>query len=199
MHPRQLWIILILWVPVACAHHPVTAFPELLQDIAPIRAQVDPSLLTLTERWATGGTSGHVPLGDLFRAVLVDDPQAPLRLTYVTSRLDVATVVSPTFYRPHAYHARYQLTVQVESPTIGARQAWLQGTGESQSMASAERATSDALTQAVRELCHQLAAVRDAWASQGRPLTAVPADSDGWEQGMGVRVALSPYGIITNE
>ena len=31
-----------------------------------------------------------------------------------------------------------------------------------------------------------------------RPLTTVPADSDGWEQGVGARMALSPYGIITN-
>jgi hypothetical protein len=170
MHPRQLWLRLILWALVACAPQPVTASPELLQDIAPIRAQVDPYLLTLTERWATGGSSGHVQLGALFRSVLVDDPQAPLRLTYVISRLDVATVVSPTFYRPRAYHARYQLTVRAESPAIGARQAWLQGTGESRGWVNAERATSDAITQAVRELCHQLAAVRDVRASQGRGL-----------------------------
>jgi hypothetical protein len=55
MHPRQLWLRLILWALVAWAPQPVTASPALLQDIAPIRAQVDPYLLTLTERWATGG------------------------------------------------------------------------------------------------------------------------------------------------
>jgi hypothetical protein len=170
MHPRQLWVGLTLLALAACAHQPVTGAPDPLQDIAPIQVRLDSYLMTLTERWATGGTSGEVHVGALFRRVLVDDPQAPLRLTYVTSRLDVATVVSPMFYRPHAYHARYQLTLQVESPAIGTRQAWLQGTGESRSMASAERATSDALTQAVRELCHQLAAVRDTWVSQRRGL-----------------------------
>jgi hypothetical protein len=170
MHPRQLWVGLTLLAFVACAHQPVTVAPDPLQNIAPIRARVDPYLMTLTERWVTGGTSGEVQVGTLFRRILVDDPQAPLRLTYVTSRLDVVTVVSPTFYRPRAYHVRYQLTLQVESPAIGTRQAWLQGTGESRSMASAERATSGALTQAVRALYHQLAAVRDARVSQGRGL-----------------------------
>jgi hypothetical protein len=161
MHPRQLWFGLTLLVLVACAHQPITVSSDPLQDVAPIQAQVDPYLLTLTERWATGGTSGEVQVGGLFRQVLVDDPQAPLRLMYVSSRLDVATVVSPRFYRPHAYQARYQLTVRVEAPAIGARQAWLRGTGESRSWASAARATGNALTQAVRDLCHQLAVVRD--------------------------------------
>jgi hypothetical protein len=170
MHPRQLWFGLTLLALVACAHQPITVSPDPLQDIAPLQAQVDPYLLTLTERWATGGMSGEVQAGALFRQVLVDDPQAPLRLTYVSSQLDVATVVSPRFYRPPAYQARYQLTVRVESSAIGARQACLQGTGEGRSWASAARVTSDTLTQAVRELCHQLAVVRDTRASHDRGL-----------------------------
>jgi hypothetical protein len=161
MHPRQLWFGLTLIALVACAHQPITVSPDPLQDLAPIQAQVDTYLLTLTERWATGGTSGEVRVGALFRQVLVDDPQAALRLTYVTSQLDVATVVSPRFYRPNAYVARYQLIVRVESPAIGMRQAWLQGSGESRSLTSAARATNDAIAQTVREFYRQLAAARD--------------------------------------
>ena len=167
MHSHQRWVGLTLLAFVACTHQPVTVAPDGLQDIAPLQAQVDSYLMTLTERWATGGTSGEVQVGAFLRRVLVDDPQAPLRLRYVTSQLDVATVVSPTFYRPHAYQARYQLTLQVESPAIGTRQAWLQGTGEGLSMVSVERAIRDALTQAVRGLCHQLVALRDARVFQG--------------------------------
>jgi hypothetical protein len=162
MHPRQLRFGFTLLALVACAHQPITVSPDPLQGIAPIQAQVDSSLLTLTERWTTGGTSGEVRVGALFRQVLVDDPQAALRLTYVTSQLDVTTVVSPRFPRPNAYVARYQLTVRVESPAIGVRQAWLQGIGEGRSLTSAARATNDAIAQTVRELYHQLAAVRHA-------------------------------------
>jgi hypothetical protein len=153
---------------VACAHQPITVSPDLFQDIAPIQAQVDSSLLTLTERWATGGTSGEALVGPLLRQVLVDDPQAALRLTYVTSQIDVATVVSPRFYRPHAYMARYQLTVRVESPAIGVRQAWLHGVGDSRGWMSAARAINDAIAQAVEEFCRQLAVVRDAFVARGR-------------------------------
>jgi hypothetical protein len=165
MHPRQLWFGLTLLALVACTHQPVTVSPDPFRDIAPIQAQVDPYLLTLTERWATGGTSGEALVGTLLGQILVDDAQAPLRLTYVTSQLAVSTVVSLTFYRPRAYQARYQLTVRVESPAIGARQAWLAGTGESRSWASAAHATSDAITQAVREFYRQLAVMRNAHAT----------------------------------
>jgi hypothetical protein len=111
-----------------------------------------------------------VPVGNLLRQVLVDHPQAPLRLTYVTSQLEVATIVSPTFYRPHAYQARYQLTVRVESPATGAQQAWLHAAGESRNLASAARATHEAVTQAVREFSGRLAAVRNCRAAEGRGL-----------------------------
>jgi hypothetical protein len=170
MLPRQLWVGLTLLALVACTHQPVTVSPNFFRDIAPIRAQVDPCLLMLTERWATGGTSGEAPVGTLLGQILVDDAQAPLALTYATSRLDVTTVVSPRFYRPHAYQARYRIVVRVESPAIGARQAWIQGTGEGWSLASAARATSDAITQAVREFSHQLAAVRTAQRTSGNGL-----------------------------
>jgi hypothetical protein len=170
LHPRQLWLGLILCAPLACAPQHVTVTPEPLQEIVPIPVQVDSHLSTLTERWATASTSGEAAVGTLLRQVLVDDPQAPLRLTYVTSRLDVATVVSPRFYHPHAYQARYQLTVRVESLAIGTRQAWLQGTAASRSWVSAARATGDAITEAVWELYQQLSAVRDAPAFQGRGL-----------------------------
>jgi hypothetical protein len=167
MHPRQLWLGLTLLGLVACAHPAVTVAPAPLQDIAPIHAQVDPHLSTLTERWAAVRTSGEARVGTLLHQMLVDDPRAPLLLTYVTSRLDVATVVSPVFYRPHAYQARYQLTVRVESPAISTSQAWLQATGEGRSWASAARAASDAVTQTVRALGHQLATLRDTRALQG--------------------------------
>jgi hypothetical protein len=150
MHPRQLWLALTLQALVACAAQRVTVTPGPLHDIVPIPAQVDPHLLALRERWATASMAGDAPVSDLLRQVLVDDPQALLRLTYVTSHLDVATVVSPRFYRPNAYVARYRLTVRVESPATGTREAWLQGTGESRSLVSPVRAIGDAMTQAVR-------------------------------------------------
>jgi hypothetical protein len=168
MLARRLWLGLTLLALVACTHQPVTPCPGWLPDVAPIRARVDPYLLTLTERWVTGGASGEAPVGPLLGQVLVDDAQAPLRLTYATSRLDVATVVSPRFYRPRAYQARYRILVRVESPAMGARQAWLQGTGEGRSLASAARATVVALTQAVREFSHQLAAARTAQTAKAK-------------------------------
>jgi hypothetical protein len=113
----------------------------------------------------TGRTAGEVPVGELLRQVLVDYPQAPLRLTYVTSQLHVATVVSPVFYRPRAYQARYQLIVQVEAPAIRAWRAWLYAAGEGRTLVSAARATTDAITQAVRELCRKVAARREAGGS----------------------------------
>jgi hypothetical protein len=168
MPSHQLWFGFTLLALVACAPQPITVSPDPLQDIRPIQAQVDPHLWTLTERWATGGTSGEVPVGALVRQVLVDDPQAPLRLMYVTSRLDVRTVVSPAFDRPRAYEARYRLSVRVDSPAAGARQVWLEGHGQGRSLASAARATQGAITQAVRELHRHISAVGDARASQGR-------------------------------
>jgi hypothetical protein len=160
MPVRRLGLGLTLLALVACAPQRVTVVPEALQGLAPVSAQVDPHLFTLTEPWVTGGTAGDVPVGDLLRQVLVDEPQAPLHLTYVTSRLHVATVVSPTFYRPHAYQARYELTVRVESPATGARQAWLHTAGESRNLASAARAATEAVAQAVRELSRQFAALQ---------------------------------------
>jgi hypothetical protein len=162
MPPRRLGLGLTLLALVACAPQRVTVTPGPLQDLTPIPAQLDPHLLTLTERWVTGGTAGEVPVGDLLRQVLVDDPQAPLRLTYATSQLDVATVVSPRFDRPHAYVARYRLTVRVESPATGTRQAWLQGVGESRNLASPSRAIGEAVTQAARELSGGLARLWEA-------------------------------------
>jgi hypothetical protein len=117
--------------------------------------------LALRERWATASLAGDALVSDLLRQVLVDDPQAPLRVTYVTSHLDVATVVSPRFYCPHAYVARYRLTVRVESPATGTRPAWLQGTGESRSLVSPVRAIGDAVTQAVRGFSCRLARLWD--------------------------------------
>jgi hypothetical protein len=165
MPPRRLALGLCLLALVACAPQRVTVVPEALRDRAPISAQVDPHLFALTERWASGGTAGDVAVGELLRQVLVDDPQAPLRLSYITSQLHVATVVSPTFYRPRAYEARYQLIVQVEASAIGARQAWLHAAGESRTLVSAARATTDATAHAVRELCRQVAA----WRAAGGP------------------------------
>jgi hypothetical protein len=158
--PRRLGLGLTLLALIACAPQRMTVVPEALQGLAPCSAQVDPYLFTLTERWVTGGTAGDVPVGDLLRQVLVDDPDAPLRVSYVTSRLEVRTVVSRTWYRPHAYQARYRLTVRVEAPAPGVWQAWLQGSGESRSLAGPARVTHDAITQAVRELSRHLAAVR---------------------------------------
>jgi hypothetical protein len=129
MPSRPLWLGLICLALVACARQHVTVAPAPLEDVAAIPTQVDPHLWTLNECWAAGGTSGAAPVGTVLRQVLVDDPQAPLRLTYVTSQLDVRTVVSPTFYRPHAHEARYRLSVRVESPAAGARQVRLEGAG----------------------------------------------------------------------
>jgi hypothetical protein len=144
----------------------VTVAPAPIEDVAAIPVQVDPHLWTLNERWA-GGTSGAAPAGTLLRQALVDDPQAPLRLTSVTSQLDVRAVVSPTFYRPRAYEAQYRLSVRVESSAT-ARQVWLEGRGERLSLASAARTTQGAITQAVRALYRHLSAVGDTRTSQGR-------------------------------
>jgi hypothetical protein len=166
MPPRQLWLGLTLLALVACAPPRVTGVPHRFESLAPIAARVDPHLWTLTERWATGGTAGDAPVGDVLRRVLVDDPRAPLCLTYAASRLDVATVVSPRWDRPDAYVARYELTVRVESPATGGREAWLQGIGESRSLASPARAANNAITQAVRELSGRLARRWDARAAR---------------------------------
>src|SRR5262245_28353331 len=99
--PRRLGLTFLALV--ACAPPRVTVVPEPLEGLAPCAARVDPRLFARTERWTSGGTAGEVAVGAWLRQVLVDEPWAPLRLTYVTSRLDVATVVSPTFYRPRAY------------------------------------------------------------------------------------------------
>ena len=165
---RQLWLWLTLMALVACTHPRVTVAPDPLQGIVPIQAQVDPQLSMLTEGWATASTSGEVLVGDLLQQILVDDPQAPLRVTYVTSQLHVATVVSTTFYRPDAYRARYQLTVWVESPGTSARQAWLAGIGEGWSLASAGRAAHEAITRAVQDLFRHLAAMWDTRATRVR-------------------------------
>jgi hypothetical protein len=161
---------LILLALAACAPRHVTVMPGPLQDLAPLPARIDPHLFALTERWVSGGTAGDAPVGELLRQVLADDPQAPLRLTYVTSHLDVATVVSPRFYRPRAYQARYHLTVRAESVTAGRRQAWVQGVGEGRSLGSPARAAHEAVTQAVRVLSDRLAAVRNCRAAEGRCL-----------------------------
>ena len=170
MPPRRLGLGVILLALVACAAQRMTVTPGPLQDIAPIPAQVDPHLLALRERWATASMAGDAPVSDLLRQVLVDDPQAPLRLTYVTSHLDVATVVSPRFYRPNAYVTRYRLTVRVESPATGTRQTWLQGTGESRSLVNPVRAIGDAMTQAVRGFSCRLAMLWDARAAEDKGL-----------------------------
>jgi hypothetical protein len=177
--PRRLGLGLTLLALVACAPRHVTVMPGLLQDIAPVSARVDPHLFALTERWLSGGTAGDAPVGEWLHQVLVDDPRAPLRLTYVTSHLDVATVVSPRFDRPHASVARYRLTVRVEFPAISAGQAWLQGTGESRNWASAARAVSDAITQAVREIYRQLAALREAVGPREEAPRSVSDDTTG--------------------
>lgn len=145
----------------------VTVAPAPIEDVAAIPVQVDPHLWTLNERWA-GGTSGAAPAGTLLRQALVDDPQAPLRLTYVTSRLDVRTVVSPTFDRPRACETRYRLSVRGDSPAAGARPVWLEGRGEGRSLASAALATHGAITQAVRALYRHISAAGDARIAQGR-------------------------------
>jgi hypothetical protein len=100
-----------------------------------------------------------VPVGALGRQAPVDVPQAPLRLTYVTSGLDVRTVVSPAFDRPGAYEARYRLSVRVDSRAVGSRPAWIERRGEGRSLASATRSTDGAITQAVRALYSQIRAV----------------------------------------
>jgi hypothetical protein len=166
--PRRLGLALALLALGACAPQRVTVVPEALQDLAPVCARVDPHLWALTERWVTGGTAGDVPIGERLRQVLADDPQAPLRLTYVTSQLEVATIVSPTFDRPRAYQAHYRLTVRVESPALGVRQSWLQAIGERRTLASAARAANAAITRAVREFSGQLAAVPHVRAAEGR-------------------------------
>jgi hypothetical protein len=167
---QRLGLRLTLLALAACAPPHVTVVPGLLQDVVPMPAHVDPRLFALTERWVSGGTAGDAPVSDLLRQVLVDEPQAALRLTYVTSHLDVATVVSPKFYRPHAYVARYRLAVRMESPATGTRQAWLQGVGESRSLAGPTQAADEAVTQAVRELSRQLARRWDACMARGKDL-----------------------------
>jgi hypothetical protein len=119
----------------------------------------------MRERWVTASLAGEAPVSALLRQVLIDDPQAPLRLTYVTSHLDVTTVVSPRLSRPNAYMARYQLTVRVESPATGTRRAWLHGTGESRSLVSPVRAIGETITQAVRGFSCQLAMLWDTHAA----------------------------------
>jgi hypothetical protein len=129
MPPRPRGFGLPLLALVACTHPPGTVAPDPCRDIAPRQAQGEPSLGTLTARGATGGTSGDARGGPLLGQILVAAAPAPRRLTSVTTPLDVATVVSPTVSRPRADQARAQLTRRVESLALGARQAWLQGTG----------------------------------------------------------------------
>jgi hypothetical protein len=162
------WLGLTLLALVACARPRVTVVPEPLQGLAPCAVQVDALLFALTEHWASGGTTGDAAVGELLRQVLVDDPEAPLRLMYVTSHLDVATVVSPRFYRPHASVAYYRLTLRVESPATGTGHAWLQGVGKGRSLAGSARAVDDAVTQAVRELSLRLAKLWEACWPGGR-------------------------------
>ena len=70
-------------------------------------------------------------------------------------------------------------TVRVEFPAISAGQAWLQGTGESRNWASAARAVSDAITQAVREIYRQLAALREAVGPREEAPRSVSDDTTG--------------------
>jgi hypothetical protein len=159
MRQRVVLFSLALLALVACQHERVSFVPDAMQDVAPIPAQVDPELWALTERWATWCTSGEASVGEVLPRILVDDPQALLRLTYVTSHLTVSTVVSRIFYRPNLHRARYQLTVRVESPAIGVGQAFIEGRGEGQSTVSAGRASQEAITQAVRALARTLDAL----------------------------------------
>jgi hypothetical protein len=148
-HRREVLLSLALLALVACQHARVTFAPDALQGVEPLPAQVDPDLWALTERWQTWSASGHAPVGEVLHQVFVDDPQAPLRLTYVTSHLDVSTAVSPIFYRPHRHRAQYQLMVCVETPATDPGHACMAGVGEGQSGASAARASQEAITQAV--------------------------------------------------
>jgi Lipopolysaccharide-assembly len=191
--PRRLGVGFTLLALVACAPPRVTVVPEPLQGLVPCAARVDPHLFALTEHWASGGTTGDVPVGELLRQALVDELQAPLRLTYVASQLDVATVVSPTFYRPRAYQARYQLTVRVESPAAGAGQAWLHTAGDSHTLVSAARASADAVTQAVRELCRQVGALREAVGPRAGVLRQPPMTPLDRDERMGARMPLSSF------
>ncbi len=102
MRHREVLLSLALLALVACQRARVTFAPDALQGVEPLPAQVDPYLWALTEHWQTLRASGHAPVGEVLHQVFVDDPQAPLRLTSVTSQLDVRAVVSPTFYRPRA-------------------------------------------------------------------------------------------------
>jgi hypothetical protein len=164
----RLALMLGLLVSVGCQPPHVTLAPAPLPGLAPLHAQVDPVLCTLTERWEGRSGSGDVAVGDLLCPLLVDDPQAPLRVTYVTSHLEVSTVVSRLFYRPHRHHAWYQLSVRVDAPAPGARQAFLAGRGEGHSGGSAARAVSGAIHQAVQDLMRQLVAVSRATGSDLR-------------------------------
>jgi hypothetical protein len=135
----SLGLGLTLLALVACAPQRVTVVPEALQDLSPLSVWGDPHLFALMERWVSGGTAGEVAVRELLPQVLVDDLQAPLRLTHVTSLLHVATVVSPVFDRPHAYEARDQLIVHVTAPATGERRAWLHAAGESRTLVSTAR------------------------------------------------------------
>ena len=146
MRQRVVLFSLALLALAACQHERVSFVPDAMQDVAPIPAQVDPELWALTERWATWLTSGEASVGEVLPQILMDDPQALLRLTYVT-------------YRPNLHRARYQLTVRVESPAIGVGQAFIEGRGEGQSTVSAGRASQEAITQAVRALARTLDAL----------------------------------------
>ena len=141
MPPRRLSLGLTLLALVACVPPRVTVVPEALQGLAPLAVQVDPHLFALTERWVSGGAAGDVPVGELLRQVLVDDPQAPLRLTYVTSQLHAA--------------------------------------GESRTLVSAARASTDAITQAVGELYRHVATWRAAVGPREGTRCSAPDDPAG--------------------
>jgi hypothetical protein len=151
MRHRDVLLSLALLALVACQHERVAFAPDALQGVEPLPAQVDPDLWALTEHWQTWRASGHAPVGEVLHQVFVDDPQAPLRLTYVTSHLDVSTAVSPIFYRPHRHRA--------ETPATDTGHALMAGIGEGQSGASAARASQEAITQAVHALARRL----DSW------------------------------------
>jgi hypothetical protein len=71
--PRRLGFGLTLLALIACAPPRVTVVPEPLQGLVPCAARVDPHLFALTEHWASGGTTGDVPVGELLRP----EPWAP--------------------------------------------------------------------------------------------------------------------------
>jgi hypothetical protein len=148
---------------LGCSQHFTVGFKESegLAVPAKVRAQVDPRLWELRERWETWSASGEVEVGQALHYVLEQDPAASGRLSYVTSRLSVSTGVGVgvSFYNPNTHQVSYNLTV---TWARGERVSVLDSLGQGRSGTSSAAATEEAVQAAVLDLYRKVSALEAA-------------------------------------